>query len=233
MKNKRKSGIYCIENIINNKKYIGQSIDINDRWRRHVNELEHNCHHNDYLQKSWNKNGKNNFDFYVLEYCDVDSLDDKERYYISLYNTMDRNLGYNLISGGQDNHCMCEASKKKLSDSIKSSYINNHELIERRRIDAINYWSNPENVKKHSGKNNGMFGKKHSEESKKLMSENRKGTQSWNRNHKKVMCLELNKIYEDSTSAGESLNISGYNILKVCRGQRKTCGGYHWSFVEN
>ena len=71
----RKSGIYCIENLINHKKYIGQSVYIRNRWRQHKNELNSNIHFNDYLQKSWNKYGADNFSFYVLEYCDVDQLD--------------------------------------------------------------------------------------------------------------------------------------------------------------
>ena len=35
----QKSGIYCIENLTNRKKYIGQSVDIPNRWRQHKNEL--------------------------------------------------------------------------------------------------------------------------------------------------------------------------------------------------
>ena len=50
----RQTGIYCIENLINNKKYIGQSVDIINRWRHHKNELNSKVHFNDYLQKSWN-----------------------------------------------------------------------------------------------------------------------------------------------------------------------------------
>ena len=101
MQNERKSGIYCIENIITNKKYIGQSIDVDERWRKHISELNHNYHHNDYLQKAWNKYGEDSFKFYVLEYCDICELDTKEIYYIDLYNTTDRNIGYKLTSGGQ------------------------------------------------------------------------------------------------------------------------------------
>ena len=93
MQNEIKSGIYCIENITTNKKYIGQSIDINDRWRKHISELNHSSHHNDYLQKAWNKYGENDFKFYVLEYCSDDELDEKEIYYINLYNTIDRKYG--------------------------------------------------------------------------------------------------------------------------------------------
>lgn len=60
------SGIYCIENLSNSKKYIGQSVNISDRWKKHISELNRGSHHNDYLQKAWNKYGKNEFKFYVL-----------------------------------------------------------------------------------------------------------------------------------------------------------------------
>ena len=41
-----------IENIVNHKKYIGQSKNISDRWRRHIYALNLGTHENDYLQKS-------------------------------------------------------------------------------------------------------------------------------------------------------------------------------------
>ena len=59
------SGIYCIENKINNKKYYGSSIDIHRRWLEHINELNRNVHTNKHLQQSWNKYGKDNFEFKV------------------------------------------------------------------------------------------------------------------------------------------------------------------------
>lgn len=71
-------GIYCIENIINNKKYIGQFIHIKERWKRHISELEHNTHYNDYFQRSWNKYSKDNFRFYILENCTEDNLNNRE-----------------------------------------------------------------------------------------------------------------------------------------------------------
>lgn len=56
-----KSGIYCIENIRNGKKYIGQSINVYYRWKKHKSELNNNTHDNDYLQKAWNKYGSDIF----------------------------------------------------------------------------------------------------------------------------------------------------------------------------
>ena len=43
-------GIYCIENLVNHKKYIGQSKDIFKRWRQHRSELNTNIHYNSHLQ---------------------------------------------------------------------------------------------------------------------------------------------------------------------------------------
>ena len=43
------SGIYCIENLVNHRKYIGMSRDIKRRWIEHRTELNHNQHDNQYL----------------------------------------------------------------------------------------------------------------------------------------------------------------------------------------
>lgn len=170
-----KSGIYCIEHIKTNKKYIGQSIHINERWYKHRNELNNGSHYNDYLQKAWNKHGEENFIFYVLEYCPVEELDEKEICYIDMYNTMNRNYGYNLKSGGQSTNVVySEEMKQKLSKSIKKTYSNSN-LKKIRSIAALKQWANPEIKQKIMGKNNGMYGKHHTEESKRKMSEAQKG----------------------------------------------------------
>ena len=84
-------GIYEIINIINNKKYIGQSIEIKRRWNDHKSELRRNSHHNIYLQKSWNKYGEENFKFEVIESnknFTTEDLNELEIYYIDKLKNM-------------------------------------------------------------------------------------------------------------------------------------------------
>lgn len=46
-----------------------------------------------------------------------------------------------------------------------------------------------------------------------------------------VLCIETNIKYNDATDAGQKLKLDSSAILKVCRNERKTCGGYHWKFT--
>jgi len=75
-------GIYLISNIINNHKYIGQSMDILKRIKYHKRDLERGKHFNKYLQNAWNKYGGSSFKFSVLETCKIIELSDKEQYWI-------------------------------------------------------------------------------------------------------------------------------------------------------
>ncbi|MFA5207144.1 MAG: GIY-YIG nuclease family protein [Candidatus Paceibacterota bacterium] len=90
------SGIYKIENIINNKKYIGSAKNIEKRWYQHKYALNNNCHDNSYLQNAWNKYGANNFKFDVLEKVKPEKLIEREQHYINLHDACNKIVGYNL-----------------------------------------------------------------------------------------------------------------------------------------
>ena len=61
-------GIYKITNTINNKVYIGQSIDIAKRWREHKRRaFVQNKEYNKYLYNAFRKYGLENFSFEVIE----------------------------------------------------------------------------------------------------------------------------------------------------------------------
>lgn len=96
--------VYKITNKVNKKFYIGSSKTLKSRWAAHRWELKYNRHHNAYLQNSYNKYGKEVFEYEVLEWLDnEESLLDREQYYIDSLNACDKSVGYNLntnSSGG-------------------------------------------------------------------------------------------------------------------------------------
>lgn len=97
-------GIYRIENLINNKNYIGKSIQIEVRWKKHKN-LAYNtlsCYYNYPLYKAIRKYGINNFKFSIIEECNEDELDIKECYWIKYYQSFGPQ-GYNQNAGGGGN----------------------------------------------------------------------------------------------------------------------------------
>lgn len=79
-----KSGIYKIINIITitNNIYIGSAIYLKSRKSGHFYNLIKNKHHNKKLQNSFNKHGKENFIFEVLEFCEKENLITREQHYL-------------------------------------------------------------------------------------------------------------------------------------------------------
>ena len=73
------SGLYRIINKINNKFYIGSTTNIIERFYNHRSQLNRNIHDNSYLQRSWNKYGKDNFDFITLKECEEKDLITEEQ----------------------------------------------------------------------------------------------------------------------------------------------------------
>lgn len=93
---KKISGIYVILNNINQKRYIGSSLNIKNRLSRHKKELERGVHCNKHLQNAYEKY-KTNFVFEILELCPENILIEKETFFIEKYKTLDMAYGYNVL----------------------------------------------------------------------------------------------------------------------------------------
>lgn len=95
-------GIYKITNKINNKCYIGQSINIQRRWNQEKNKAfnEKDLAYNQLLSKAFRKHGLDNFTFEVLEELPPEQLNEREEYWINHFNSLTPN-GYNAHKGGR------------------------------------------------------------------------------------------------------------------------------------
>lgn len=104
------TGIYMFTNKINNKKYVGQSVDCDRRFQEHRRAAhpEKYCKtgkerdFNTPIHKAFQKYGFDNFSYEILEECSRAALNERERYWIQYYQTTNRDYGYNLSEGGQD-----------------------------------------------------------------------------------------------------------------------------------
>jgi group I intron endonuclease len=97
--------IYKITNIINNKLYIGQTTrPLSKRISEYKKSLLYNENfYNEYLQNSFKKYGFENFKFEVIDTASsIQELNAKEIQYISYYKSNDKEIGYNIESGGKN-----------------------------------------------------------------------------------------------------------------------------------
>lgn len=90
------SGIFSITNKLNGKQYIGQTINLYPRWKQI--KTESNTKQSE-LYNDIREYGIKNFQFKIIEKCPIYLLNEKQKYYIALYNTLQPN-GYNKTSGG-------------------------------------------------------------------------------------------------------------------------------------
>lgn len=141
-------GIYKILNKINNKVYIGQSVNIEVRWSSHrsrpyqVNSSQYNCP----LYRAIRKYGLSNFEFSILEECSKEKLNEREIFYISQFQANDSSYGYNLTAGGDSPTTESKISPtelKQIQNLLINTNISEQQIalqfnISQRAISAIN-----------------------------------------------------------------------------------------------
>ena len=90
------SGVYQILCRRTGQKYVGSSLDIDQRWKTHRRQLNQRTHCNQYLQRAWTKYGEPRFEFRVLELINAKRLRRSEESWIERLRTTDRRLGFNV-----------------------------------------------------------------------------------------------------------------------------------------
>jgi group I intron endonuclease len=187
-----KSGIYLIKNTVNNKVYIGSSINVDKRWKIHIWYLKEGKHHSCHLQSAWNIYGEQNFTFEIIqEVSNPEHLLAYEQVYLDYYKSHEREKGYNVckVAGSHLGMKHSEEAKQKISEIHKGKKLSEEhkkkigevhkgKIVSEETRRKIGEASRGRNVgRKHSEEARTKIGeakKKMSEETRKKMSEAKK-----------------------------------------------------------
>jgi predicted DNA-binding protein YlxM (UPF0122 family) len=209
-------GIYKITNRINEKCYIGKSIDIMDRWMRHRSRAfqENDNAYDSYFYRAIRSYGLENFSFEVIEECNICELDEKEKYYINLYDSyFKNNKGYNMTRGGdgglkQDYSLVCSLWNDGLTISEIAKEINGSRNTVKNILKSCDAGYSEEEARRR-----GIL--------KKCVPIERRS-----------LTGELIDIWQSSQEVERKLKIDHSSVSDCCNYIIKQAGGYKWRYVE-
>ena len=175
--------IYKIQNKINGKIYIGQTINsIEKRFGSHI-KAANNKKNNSIIYKAIRKYGVQSFEVSVIDEAkDKETLNEKEKYWIKFYNSMDLAIGYNMAPGGEGGDLSKYRKYRPHTEETKA-------VIRARTKEAMAILP-PEKKEKLKplkgkfGKDNPNYGRKASPEEIKKLSESHKGLPNPNKGKK-------------------------------------------------
>jgi len=196
--------IYCVENIISGKKYIGKSKNsLQERMKSHFFKIRNGVKTKFY--DAIRSYGIDNFKYYILDQAfTADELNEKEIKYIKLFDTI--NSGYNMVEGGTGGDTMCHHPNKeeiykkigkKCSIALKGRIFTEEHRLNMSKSRVGHKWTLEQRQKLSNsikGENHPLFGKFHSEETK------RKIGLSSKIKHKRI-CLTCNTEFYGGRSA--------------------------------
>ena len=219
-------GIYKITHKYNGKSYIGQSIHIEERWKEHLRGKGSQSLHEDFQ-----KYGIHYFKFEILELCSQDRLNEREKYWISFYDTY--NHGYNLNDGG-DNHKFAIAKTKKeiYCYDLNGNFLKKYESLSDAERDTGISNSNISRAVKTNGRTKNF---QWSYQYLKSMSPYKRYVGNVGKNSDKPIYqydknMNFIKEYPSAREAELQTGINNSSINQVCNFKRKSAGGYIWRF---
>lgn len=112
-------GIYKITNILDEKIYIGQTVNYRKRRTSHLSSLKKGNHHNEHLQRAFDKYGESTFEIELIKECTAEELDEMEKYYIKELDACNHDKGYNMMYGGQAYRNFTKEVRRKMSIARK------------------------------------------------------------------------------------------------------------------
>jgi group I intron endonuclease len=177
------TGIYKITNMTTGKFYIGSAMNVEKRWNEHRLELTKGNHRNRHLQKASNKYGASVFVFSVVQECSLEEIIKTEQAHLDLWFLNCPELLYNIaknVTVPMFGLRHTEETKAKMREACKRRPLGWKENLKiaatgrahseetKAKLRAANIGKKASDETKQkmsealSGKNNPMFGKKHS-----------------------------------------------------------------------
>jgi|SRR5271156_3752748 group I intron endonuclease len=167
----KRPGVYRLQSLPTGRFYIGSSKNVYRRYYRHRQILREGLKENLRIKEDCDKYGPNSFIFGVIEYCEESELREREQYYFELWNPQ-YNVRKSVYDGSGRTYTEEQlANFKKIHRPIKDKELFRKKLKEgweKRRARC-----SPEELSKKLA--DARRGIKHSEETKAIMSANRKG----------------------------------------------------------
>lgn len=245
--------IYMYENLINHKKYVGQTTK--PMLERHQNHKHQK--YNSYFHNALSKYGEENFEITILDFgMNADDLNAKEQYWIDFYET--QKSGYNLTAGGKGSsgykhseetilhlksintgsnnpmfgRTLSPQQRERMSKS-KIGMFKGRKLSRETRLKI-----SQSKIGKNAGENNPMFGKHHIQESKDKIRNNRMSFAGANHPQSKIyvqLSLDGTFIaeYQSGLDASLATGCDRSDISKCCNKKIRQSKGFIWMYKED
>lgn len=238
-----KCGIYCIRNLINNKVYIGKSYNIYNRIAAHIYNLTvKSKDENRHLIAAWHKYGRENFEYFVLEYLPVDEelVKARELYWMEVYDSTNRDFGYNLRKDSSTKMIVHKETKELISQLNKGennpNYGNNWSEEKKAYMSALKKQQYKNGVQKYIPENTQKgiaIRNKHWEENPQLKEDMKVKVRTKITKYKIYQydknTMQLIKIWDYIDDIiKENPNYKRHNIYAVCSGEKPSMYGYVW-----
>ena len=205
--------IYIIQNILDNKIYIGQTNKPKTRWNSHKHLVSKDKLVLPHLYRAMKKYGIENFTFTIFaQYNSLEEINEAEEFWIDLFNTTNDKIGYNIQKGGNNKGFLHNEETKKKISLANSGRIFSKEHKEKIRLAGIGRKDSLETSikrkqRRHSKEtlnkmsksqigNKNALGKKKSEETKLKMSIAQKGKKHSAERIEKMRLSKIGKKYK-------------------------------------